>query len=231
MNTEQQKFFAYEEALKLVEKQIAHFKTLNLPLKNKTVVEIGSGPVGKYTEFLIESGAVVTAQDIRQQNLDALKNKFSDLKTLQGDMNEECLPVSYDVVFSIGNLYHLSRPAEAIKHMAERCKDILFISTAVINHHAGIEFVQESTHDLAQAFNGIGCRPSRQWIYAELKKYFQHVFVPRTQPDYDDFVIDWTPGISYSHALRAIFVATNDKNLIDQTLFAEELLTKQTKHT
>jgi len=231
MNDNQKNCFAYDEALKLVEKQIAHFKSLNLPLKGKRVVEVGSGPVGRYTEFLMESGADVTSLDIRQENLDALRARFSELKTLQGDMNQECLSDIYDVVFSVGNLYHLSKPIEAIKHMAEHCKDALFISTAVINTHTGIDFVEECKVDLAQAFDGVGCRPSREWLYKELKKYFKYVLVPFTQPDYEDFVTNWTPGLRYSHALRAIFMATNNKKLIDPSVWSEELLVQQTKYT
>jgi len=228
MNDQQLQYFAYAEALNLVEKQIAHINSLKLPFKCKSVLEVGSGPLGKYTEFMIEQGGDVTCLDVRQDHLDALNRKFSNLKTVVGDMNEECIHGLYDIIFSAGNLYHLSKPAECIKHMAEHCTEFLLISSAVINGHQGIDYVTEPTNDSAQAFNGTGCRPSREWIYAELKKYFKYVMIPRSQPNHMDFIIDWTLGKVYNHALRAIFIATNNAPL-DPTVWSEDLLTHQTK--
>jgi 2-polyprenyl-3-methyl-5-hydroxy-6-metoxy-1,4-benzoquinol methylase len=230
MNQYQCAHFAYDEALKLVEKQIEHFNTLNLNLENKNVLEVGCGPLGKYTQFLIDKGAIVTSSDIREEHLQSLKKNVPLVKdTFVGDMNTECITDTYDAIFSIGNLYHLNKPSEAIKHMSEKCTDFLFISTAVNNGRTEIDFVPESTDDTAQAFNGIGCRPSREWVYNELKKYFKYVFIPRTQPDYMDFVIDWTPETVYHHAKRFIIVGTNKRDSFSDELWSEELLTRQTR--
>lgn len=226
MNQTQQVNFAYDEALVLVENQIKHYNTLNLNLNNKKVLEVGCGPLGRYTQFLINKGGIVTSLDVREEHLEALRKNVPEVNdTIVGDMNTECIKDTYDSIFSIGNLYHLSKPAEAIKHMSEKCTDFLFISTAVNNGNTEIDFVSEHTGDTAQAFDGVGCRPSRQWVYNELKKYFKFVLIPRTQPNYVDFVIDWK-NIQH-HSPRFIIVGTNDRDNFSEELWSDELLDNQ----
>ena len=228
MNQTQQVNFAYDEALVLVENQIKHFETLHLDLNNKKILEVGCGPLGKYTQFLNSKGGIVTSLDVREEHLEALKKNVPEVHdTIVGDMNRECIKDTYDSIFSIGNLYHLSKPSDAIKHMSEKCTDFLFISTAVNNGSTEINFVSECTVDTAQAFDGVGCRPSRQWIYNELKKYFKYVLTPRTQPNYIDFITDWKQ--IQHHSPRCIIVGTNNRDNFSEELWSDELLETQTK--
>jgi SAM-dependent methyltransferase len=230
MNSRQQVDFAYDEALRLVDKQIDHFNSLQLDLENKKILEVGCGPLGRYTQHLISRGGIVTSLDVRSEHLEALRINVPQVHdTIVGDMNTECIKDTYDIIFSIGNLYHLEKPAEAIKHMSEKSSEYLFISTAVNRGDKDVDFVSECKEDTAQAFNGIGCRPSREWIYNELRKYFKYVLIPRTQPNYIDFIIDWRPEHMHHHTQRFIIVGTNNRDNFSNELWSDELLSLQTR--
>ncbi|MCI0471822.1 MAG: class I SAM-dependent methyltransferase, partial [Candidatus Aminicenantes bacterium] len=54
-------------------------------------------------------------------------------------------------------------------------------------------------------------RPGRKWIFAQLKKHFDFVYMPITQPDHEQFPTDWTlPEYNLPYA-RAIFIASRQK--------------------
>jgi 2-polyprenyl-3-methyl-5-hydroxy-6-metoxy-1,4-benzoquinol methylase len=203
MNTRQITDFKYPYADKFVEKQIEFMKILKLPLNNKKVLEVGCGPYGEYTQFLMDNNAIVTSCDIRDEHLQSLCNRFNGHNVFKCDMNTQCIKDYYDCIFALGILYHLDKPDVAIKHMSEHCSEYLFISTATSQNENGIIFVNESTTDTAQAYNGRGCRPSKKWIINELKKYYKYVYSLLHNPDIDEFKVN----------LRCILLGTN--NIID----------------
>jgi hypothetical protein len=82
--------------------------------------------------------------------------------------------------------------------------------------------------DPTQALDGVGCRPTRRWVWDELQKHFAYVYLTRTQPWHEQFPIDWTAVRDAPHSLiRAIFVAS--RRLIDNPMLSATLLDRQTR--
>jgi len=72
-----------------------------------------------------------------------------------------------------------------------------------------VNLVDEAQGRATQAVSGTGCRPTRPWIVNELKKHFPHVYMTVTQPNHEQFAIDWTaPDKHPVKLVRAVFVAS-----------------------
>lgn len=92
--------------------RLEHLASLGLPLVNRRVLELGSGP-GDHTGFYIERQCAMVAVDARQECLDVLRQRYPEVTTVQCDLNspEKLLGLgSFDVVHCYGILYHLERP-------------------------------------------------------------------------------------------------------------------------
>jgi hypothetical protein len=86
----------------------------------------------------------------------------------------------------------------------------------------------EELDNPTQSLYQIGCRPTRKWIYAQLQKYFEFVYLPITQPDHEQFPTDWTkPPKSSLTKNRAVFVASRAP--IDNPLLSPKLENHQTR--
>jgi len=114
----------------------------------------------------------------------------------------------------------LAKPAQAIKFLADRC-DLLLMETCVsFGTEAAINPKQEPKQNVTQSFTGGGCRPTRQWVWNELKKNYKFVYIPKTQPYHAAFPTDWENPKKHKVAfVRAIFIASNTEikndNLLD----------------
>ena len=67
----------------------------------------------------------------------------------------------------------------------------------------------EPRENASQAINGLGCRPNRKWIYNELSDLFPHVYMPLTQPNHEQFPIDWRANYTAGSLQRSIFIASD----------------------
>ena len=86
----------------------------------------------------------------------------------------------------------------------------------------------EALDDTTQALDGVGCRPTRAWVWNQLSEQFQYVYLTATQPWHDEFPIDWkVPGLGSSGLVRSIFVASRRR--IDNATLVPHLLDKQTR--
>jgi SAM-dependent methyltransferase len=202
--------------------RIEHLASLELPLKNKTILELGSGP-GDITNFLIEQGSYVTSIDARAENILAAKLKHQSSGRWNGfvyDLNAEIGPrsVSYDIVLAYGILYHLNNPRRFLKSIAFLEPSLLLLETCVTselssskpNHPSGI--LDEDCSNGTQALNGTGCRPLRDWLWKLLKRNFSNSYVCKYQPDHPQFPIDWSMTANWETTLtRAIFVCSRDQ--------------------
>jgi hypothetical protein len=136
----------------------------------------------------------------------------------------------FDVVHAYGLLYHLGKPAEAITYLAEVCGSYLFLETCVsYGEESAINLVSERKELFSQSCSGVGCRPTRRWIFDELKKYFPYVYVPITQPNHEEYPIDWNKRSGDASVLtRSVFVASRIP--LKNDLLSLELLMKQKRH-
>jgi hypothetical protein len=161
-----------------------------------------------------------------------LKERYpgADIRQLDLENPEPLNGSPFDVVHCYGLLYHLRTPKESIEFMARNCRELLFLETCVsFGSDERINPVGEWSKNPTQAISGTGCRPTRLWVFNRLREQFQHVYVPRTQPNDSEFPIDWTAPQLYRDSLsRAIFVAS--RMPLDNPLLASELLERHYRH-
>jgi 2-polyprenyl-3-methyl-5-hydroxy-6-metoxy-1,4-benzoquinol methylase len=217
---------------------LEHLASLNLDLRGKRVLELSAG-IGDVTTHFLDRGCTVHATDLRQENLAVMRDRFEgeirdgtlslfrcDLeKPLASDLPRE----TYDVVFCFGVLYHLATPAEALDFLAPYCAGVFLLETCVsLGTHEAINLVAEESKYPSQAASGTGCRPTRPWVFNQLKRHFPHVAMPLTQPNWANFITDWTVPESATALTRAIFVASREP--IDNPLLVGEVPMRQRAH-
>lgn len=199
-------------------RRLEHLASLGLDLFDKTVLEPGAG-VGDHTLFYLDRGCRVTAIEPRADNCAAFRDKIKASLTPNGDavtlieapveavadLNE-----TFDVVHCYGLLYHLPDPRRALAAMADRCRDLMIVETCVsMDRGEALNPLDEPSDNPAQALDGRGCRPTREYIWASLSAVMPYVYSPLTQPAHDEFPTDWTkPWSSYTGLKRAVFVAS-----------------------
>lgn len=107
---------------------------------------------------------------------------------------------------------------------------MLFIETCVsYGNKDSINLVNETQHDPTQATSGVGCRPTRSWVYGELKSLFEYVYIPINQPFHNEFPIDWSTAPEGNDGFcRAIFVASREK--IKNEMLSSDLISQQTRY-
>lgn len=215
-----------------------HLATLGLDAAEKNVLEVGAG-IGDHSSFFVDRGCRLVTSDARPGNLEILRQRFGTQKNVsvrQIDLDQPVLgglgdEELFDIVYCYGLLYHLERPAEALQYLAAHCSGILLLELCVsFGDDEAINLVREQQADPSQAWSGIGCRPTRAWVFSRLRGYFEYVYVCRTQPWHEEFPLDWSPASAASwpakQLTRAVFVASRtaislpsltDKLLINQT--------------
>lgn len=199
-------------------RRLEHLASLHLPISGKSVLEVGAG-IGDHTGFYLDRGCRVTVTEARPDNLQILRTKFSDVREL--DLEAPLLDGGpFDICHCYGLLYHLSNPDVAIAFMAEKTNGMFLLETCIsFGDDMSINRVAEHKMSPSQAFSGTGCRPTRPWLFNELKKHFPHVYTTVTQPAHEEFPSDWTrpkDGLA-----RAVFVAARQplqNELLSETL-------------
>jgi len=193
--------------------RMQHLSSLGLPLENRSVLELGAG-VGDITEYFVERGCEVAAIEGRRSNIETFERRWADapnVRVLEADLNHPPdLDGRWDVVFAYGILYHLNNPASFIRWMARRCADLLLVSTCVsLRTHQSVDFVAEDEDLVTQSLDGRGCRPTRHWIYDRLCACMPYVYTTRSQPDHEEFPLNWrAPRPTRFGLHRAIFIAS-----------------------
>ena len=198
--------------------RVAHLASLGLPLENRSVLEVGSGP-GDRTEFFLAKGCTVLAADSRREYLDYLQRRFPQVKAVCVDLNRPSLLAGlgpFEVVPCYELLCHVEDPAPAIAAMAQACSGILILEACV----------SRGRHDLMTESVASLDRPAtRHWVLAELKKHFRFVYLTRAQPDHPEFPADWTGVKTSAPLMRAIFVAS--RHPLELSTLSEQVLDRQ----
>lgn len=206
-----------------------HLATLGLPLAGRNVLEVGAG-IGDHTSYFIDRGCTITITDGRKANVDLLSQRFPGRAVRHLDLNapDPALTERFDVVYCYGVLYHLERPAAALAYLADRCDGLLLVETCVTpGEGVALNPIREQSHRPSQAISGCGCRPTRQWVMVELRRYFDHVYVTTTQPWHEEFPLDWSLPSEPDALTRAVFVAS--RTAIETPLLTEEIPQHQTR--
>ena len=192
-------------------RRLEHLASLNIPVFQKSVLEVGAG-IGDHSHYYLDRGCRMTITEARHESIAYLRARYpeAEIKHLDMDNPDERLDEKFDVVHCYGLLYHLKNPAAAIAYLAARNTFLFFLETCV-SFGAGLRenFVAERQQDPTQSITGTGCRPTREWVFAELHKHFEHVYCTCTQPNHPEFPVDWTrPDLHHAPFSRAVFVGS-----------------------
>jgi SAM-dependent methyltransferase len=206
-----------------------HLASLGLPIEGKTVLEVGAG-AGDHTHFFTDRGCRVTVTEGRAENLDILRTRYPELAVVELDMEKPNMAgdEKFDIVYCYGLLYHVNSPARAIEFLAGKCRGMLLIETCVsFGSDLNVNLCEEDPENPTQALSGKGCRPTRPWVIAELRKYFGFAYITRTQPWLEDFPLDWTTTPPEG-LVRSVFVGSREA--LKNDLLSAEIPTKQRRH-
>jgi len=208
-----------------------HLASLRLPIIGKSVIEVGAG-IGDHTSFFLDRGCEVVSTDGRAQLLEVLKTKHQNITTFEWNV-ETPAPnglAASQIVYAYGLLYHTANPKKALEHMASVCLETLLLETCVSYGSQEVIHFENEDDDPTQALKGLGCRPTRPWIFNNLKKLFAHVYLTTSQPWHEEFPIDWINGQSRNPQLlsRSVFVASRTPIINDN--LSTVLLDYQDRH-
>jgi SAM-dependent methyltransferase len=203
-----------------------HLASLGLPLAGRSVLEVGAG-VGDHASFFLDRGCAVTLTEGRAENLAALRQRFpgGDVRALDLERPDPDFRDTFEVVYCYGVLYHLGTPAAALDFLAARCRSLLLLETCVDPGPEDRLVLFQEPSGAENALHGVGCRPSRSWLFRELSQRFAFVYVPLTQPWHEEFPLDWTQPPANPFLVRAVLVASREP--LDNALLVGELLERQ----
>lgn len=208
-----------------------HLATLGLDIAGSTVLEVGAG-IGDHTSFFLDRGCPVVSTDARPENLKILHSRYPDLQVKHLDLDyPDAATVNglFDIVYCYGLLYHLKKPAEGIEFMARRCRKMLLLETCVsFGDGELINPCYEPVESPSHSVSGFGCRPTRKWVYNQLKHHFEHVYMPITQPNHEEFPIDWSLPPAAEVLTRSIFISS--RHQLNNNLFVEGIPMQQRRH-
>lgn len=212
-------------------RRLEHLASLRIPVAGMSVLEVGAG-IGDHSHYYIDRSCRITITEVRNENIYYLRQRYPDKRVLQLDM-ENPLPIErapFDIVHCYGLLYHLSNPEQALAYLSKNTKETLFLETCVsFGDDKRLNLIQENQRNFSQAFSGEGCRPTRLWLFQQLQMLYEYVYLPFTQPNHEEFPLDWTAPEKHQASLqRAIFIASRKK--IENDLLTQSLLSKQRKH-
>jgi 2-polyprenyl-3-methyl-5-hydroxy-6-metoxy-1,4-benzoquinol methylase len=201
----------------ITQARIQHLKLLNLSLKGKKLIDVGSG-IGRFSDFFYDQGCEVFCIDGRPENIQTLRSLYPELRAEVVDVeSQELLDYgNFDVVFCYGLLYHLSDPFGFIKNAYKICNEMMIIETCITDADDLIlRLIPENQTDLSQALHAIGCRPSPSYIITCLKLCgFKYIYTPIELPNHVQFRYQRSNDFSYlkkGHLIRGIFVASHQE--------------------
>lgn len=220
--------FHSNDYLRLNSRRLEHLASLGLPLSGQSVLEVGAG-IGDHSHFYLDRGCRITITDARNRNLRYLRRRYpgADIQRLDLDNPEPCEGAPFNIIHCFGVLYHLQNPEGALRFMGEQCKNTLILETCVSTdeNSSSIRAEKETAINPTQSITGWGMRPSRAWVFNRLKELFEYVYVPRTQPNHEDFPIDWSAQTNFKRLSRAIFIAS--RTSIDNEKLTTVLVNEQ----
>jgi SAM-dependent methyltransferase len=223
--------FDAAEAMEINRARQDHLASLGLNLANQSVLEVGAG-VGWHTLFFERLGCTVLSTDARPENVREHLRRYPH-RAGRVEVADLTVPGShdrfgqFDFVYCYGTLYHLSNPALCIRDLSKICRRFFLLETCVNPQDNGrINLVREDRRYPNQSFHGLGCRPGRDWVMAELHRHFASAYVTVTQPDHPEFPLTWPvvllPGMQNA---RAVFVASRET--LDLPTLSPRLLMQQ----
>ncbi|KPA17094.1 Methyltransferase type 12 domain protein [Candidatus Magnetomorum sp. HK-1] len=225
--------FHSNEYLRINARRLEHLASLKISVEGMTVLEVGAG-IGDHSHYYIDRGCRITITEARTESLQLLKKRYPncDIQFLDLDAPSPIEGSPFDVVHCYGLLYHLSKPKQALSFLSQHTGKILFLETCVSHgDKSQINLIEEWQSDPLQSFNGIGCRPTRTWLFKELNDLFEYVYVPKNQPRHEQFPVDWTIAAKQQEddrLYRSVFIASREP--LENEVLSSILLSQQPGH-
>lgn len=223
--------FHSENYLRHTARRLEHLASLGIPVAGKRVLDVSSG-IGDHARYFMDRGCRVTMTEVRQENIDVLRQRFPEADIRMLDLeNPAALEGSpFEVIHCYGLLYHLGKPDVAIDYLAGICSGLIFLETCVSpGTEEEINPVAEDPGNPTWAFSGGACRPTRPWVFNRLKKHFAHVYMPRTQPNHPQFILEWENQPKNDKILtRSVFIASREP--LQNPLLLEAIPMRQVHH-
>jgi hypothetical protein len=212
-------------------RRLEHLASLHLPVAGLSVLEVGAG-IGDHSHYYIDRGCKITITDSRPENINYIRAHYPDCDVQFLDMDHPTpIPGSpFAVTHCYGLLYHLANPEQALEFLGKQTSQMLLLETCVsFGQNEKINLVEENQYNPTQAHSGIGCRPTRPWLFKKLQTLFEYVYIPKTQPNHEEFPLDWTaPEKHHADFQRAVFIASRKKLMNDS--LTSSLINIQTRH-
>lgn len=199
----------------ITEARLEHLEHLDLPIRGRSVVDLGCG-IGRLSEFFVERGCEVVCVDGRADNIAELRRSYPERRAEVIDVETDELGALgvFDVVFCYGLLYHLADPFAFLRRVAPMARELLILETCVSDSEAPITALVRDPDDPTMALHSLASRPSPGYVAAALTAAgLEHVYTPLTRPEHPDFAYSRLDDGAYfrdGHALREVFVATRE---------------------
>lgn len=217
--------FLDDNALAINQARQEHLGSLDLPINNRSVLEVGAG-IGLHTQFFLDRGCEVLITDGESNNVAEIQRRHPNHRSqvLDLDTAQSIQHLGrFDIVYCYGLLYHLGQPQKALEVMSEVSDMILLELICNARDDVSLDLVRDP-RGANQSTHGQGCRPSRRWILDQLNRIWGHGYITSTQPNHRDFPGDWSePGTGNT---RAVFVGS--RRPLDNQMLLKEPLVKQT---
>lgn len=209
-----------------------HLASLGLDIAGRSVLEVGAG-IGNHTSFFLDRGCTVVSSEAREENLEMIRARFPNIEVRRLDLDapDKQFTDTFEIVYCYGLLYHLKDPTGAIEYMAQRCSGMLLLETCVsYGDEESINLCDEPAAVLSQSIYGQGCRPTRPWVYNQLNRHFDFVYMPVTQPNHEEFPLDWSAEAAPTEdrLTRSTFVASRQP--IENAQLVEHIPKLQRRH-
>lgn len=185
---------------------------LGLPLARRSVIEVGAG-IGDHTTFFLDRECSVLTSDGRAENVELLRRRYPwisvrllDVHDPDPDFGEQA-----EIVYCYGTLYHLTRPADALRFLAACCTSLMLVETCVsFGDDERVDTVEEKASLASQAISGMGSRPTAAGYTGVYVSYSRMCTCPRPSRG-TEFPVDWTEPPPNGELMRAIFVASRKR--------------------
>jgi len=223
--------FHWYDYLRHNARRLEHLASLRIPVRGMTVLDVSAG-IGDHSHYYIDRHCAVTLTDVRPENLRCLRTRYPRHEIQFLDM-ERPGPIKgspFEIVHCYGLLYHLAHPEQALEFLNAQCTRMMFLETCVsFGDDKEVNPVTEDGADPSQAFSGTGCRPTRRWVFEKLQGLFDHVYLPTTQPNHEEFPLEWSaPEKHLAPLKRAVFICS--RSAMDNPRLTRSLISLQTRH-
>jgi SAM-dependent methyltransferase len=205
--------FETPEAAEINEARLAHLDSLDLPLDERTVLDVGAGPA-HLAQYFVRRGCTVVSTDARPENVAQAKTFYPAHEAHILDVERDPIePLGrFDIVFCYGLLYHLENPLLALRKLVAVCDDLFLLETMICDSRAPVLRLDDEYLSLNQALRGVAHRPSPSWVAMAFDRIGVHnVYIASEPPRHRDYVFDWRHDLKTErdgHLLRAVFVAS-----------------------